>query len=306
MERHTSLQSQTGIAKVYAIIIVVLLLTGVVAGLIIFANRTNEAPAIEDITSALQTDARTNGLVPSNIVLTKQVGLFARGTVVDERDGQTKTFYALKIGEVWRIVDVVTGPVSCERFTRIGFPADFIADCQLSFADAVTVAEIDATIDATFLAAAPLKVIGIVEDVSDEEGTITVSSGGEITTLPIQAGTDTTTVSPGDTVVVTVEPIEAPNTIAAPNTSAPNAGVTNVTTIGSEDDELIDPTTPQNDLPQEAPDDDTDDGDEEPLSGGAEKVQKIAAPNTAPPNSYFTTANDDDTSFEEIQIEGSF
>lgn len=313
------MQSNRGVSSllVFSVIIIVVILVG--TGSFFFINNSKkEVPVQESIENALATDSRAHGVKPSEVVINKREGQFARGVLVDLNDGKIKTFYVIQIGDLWRVADVTEGAVSCERFTRIGFPADFIPDCQLSFPDAVTVAEIDATIDKALLEGAPLQFIGLVTEITinDEEGTITlvISSGGEETT--IQSNIENVqNIDAGDIVVITAEVVVEPNQDNDNNSSQQNGGgvtisITNVTEVGDGDDEVTDPGN-TNSLPQENEDttntqNNGGNNQENEVGGTGGVILKINAPVTAPPAAQFFNAFDIDTSFEDISIEGSF
>ncbi|MDA8611494.1 hypothetical protein N9L18_01350 [Candidatus Pacebacteria bacterium] len=295
-------------------IVVAVLVAGGISFFLLYEPE-EKTPVEESIQDALSTDDRAKGVNPSRIVIVKHEGQFARGTVFDLNDQKKKTFYAIQIGDHWRIADVVEDSVSCERFTRIGFPADLIPDCQLSFPDAVTVAEIDATIDQEFLEEAPLQIIGLVQNITinEQEGTasIEIASGGVSTTVESSSG-NVSGIETGDTVVITAEVIVEPNQ----NNNDPEQGVggttisvSNVTQIGEEDDDIVlaENTNP---LPQETGGDeeDNDDGTSQnnPVNSGGGTILKINAPVTAPPVEQFFNAFDIDNSFEDIKIDGSF
>jgi len=304
------MQPNKGMAKVLVVIVIVLVCTSIGAAFFLFTDTPDPIPTDEVITRALVTDERSSKVIPSAVRITKATERFARGTLVDETDGLTKNFFALRIGDVWRIVDVTNITISCERFARLGFPDDFIADCVLSFSDAVTVAEIDATLDAMLLSGSQLRVIGFVTEVSEgvDGSLVTVSSGGETETFTI-ANANT---SVGDVIVVTIEAISNPNqgNVSETNTATPSGiVVTQTATVGSEDFDLVGSTN-SSQLPQETG---TNTGTTDSSSNtinvsGSSKttIYKINAPNAAPPKNYFLNAGDIDTSFEDIKIEGSF
>lgn len=296
------------------IIIAVFILAGSIAtGVFIFDESEEKIPTEQLIKESLFTDERARGVNPENVITKKHVGQFARGTLTDLNDGLTKDFYAIQIGDLWRIVDVVSLDeiVSCERFTRIGFPADFIADCQLSFPDAVTVAEIDATLDKVLLSEAPLQVIGLVQEINiSEDGEsvdIKISSGGEDATVHSNLS-DVGNLEIGDTVVITARVIEEPNQTDNDGGNI-NSGrsivVISVTEIGGEDDEIISSKNSISPLKEtnNATSTQKGSGDDKEDNG---KILRINAPNTAPPKDFFLNVFDVDTSFEDISIEGSF
>jgi hypothetical protein len=232
--------------------------------------------------------------------------------LIDDRDGIEKTFYAIKIGDEWRIVDVTTSKVSCERFARLGFPGALISDCELSFSDAVTVAEIDATFAGFSLEGAELRVIGFVTDTkTDASGTVvTIESGGATTVVTIT----NTPVTVGDLLVVTLADLadakQKSNASTGTTGTTGATGTTGVytvvktTTIGSQDADLGVPKEKPDNLPQEK----KDKPPVVPVVTGERgtTVYKINAPKTAPPQSYFFSEDDVDASFENIQIDGSF
>ncbi|MEY2640813.1 MAG: hypothetical protein RL150_206 [Candidatus Parcubacteria bacterium] len=295
------------IAKGLFAAVAALLIVAAVMGIRMLGGTTPDASA--SIERALNTDERAGGVVARDIVFTKQTERYARGTLIDDRDGVTKTFYAMLVGDVWRIVDITTAPVSCERFARLGFPDDFIVDCVLSFKDAVTVAEIDATIGADLLAGVTLQVIGFVDEVTQtpEGTTIVLSSGGASQTVTVADGN----VGIGSLVVVTVEDLAAINqTVATTQTgsTASSIPVSSVVVVGTQDTGLVTEETTATPLPQETGTGTTQSPSSSgPVTGaGSQTIYKINAPTVAPPPSYFFSEFDIDTSFENIRIDGSF
>lgn len=290
------------------LLVAVLVLTALVVGFLMLTR--DELPAVtpELLTRVLETDSRAGGVVARDVTFTKQTERFVRGTLTDARDGSVQTFYAMYVGDTWRIVEVTNAPVSCERFARLGFPDDFLTGCQLSFADAVTVAEIDATLDAALLQGAPLQVIGFVTDVSDdgEASLITVTSGGSTETFAVQG----VTVALGDVVVVSVTELQEPHTTSSNTGATGTYTVSRVETVGSEDTELVTGTTPVGQLPQETNTQGTQQGQGQssgPVSGGTSgTIYKVQAPRVAPPPQYFFNVYDIDTSFTNVRIDGSF
>jgi hypothetical protein len=283
----------------------------VVLSLFFMFSGKETIPTIDAMVRTLATDTRADGVLASNVVITKETEQFVRGTLVDERDGTTKTFFAMKVGDLWRIVDVTASAVSCERFARLGFPEDFIVDCVLSFSDAVTVAEIDATFDAGLLVGTRLQVIGFVTDVTTEgdNSLVTVTSGGATDTFTVATGT----VNTGDVVVITVEELAGINQgsvgSSPQTTSTQTRVVTQVVTVGDDDDELVTSNTVSTQLPQETVVSTNSGGpaNTTPVTGvNGTTIYKINAPNTAPPRQQFFNVYDIDRSFEDIKIEGSF
>lgn len=280
---------------------------------VVMVNRDTAPPIEESVKRALATDVRADGVVAHSVVVTKATDSFVRGTLVDERDGIEKTFFAMRIGDVWRIVEVTTQAVSCERYARLGFPDDFIVDCRLSFADAVTVAEIDATISAELLAGATLQVIGFVDAVNaidSETQAVVLTSGGVSQTVAVTGGAP----GVGSLVVVTIdalalETMQSTGTQGGTTATTPvqTIPVTSVVTVGANDTELISTGVTTSLLPQEHEQNTTHTGSPAPVTGaGGTTVYKINAPNTAPPPSFFFSAFDVDQSFETVQIDGSF
>jgi hypothetical protein len=285
------------------VIVVALLLCGAIASAFFLMSKKKDVPLQDTIEQVLTRDDRAKGVIPTNVNITKESDRFARGTLVDDRDGVTKTFFSMKIGDVWRIVDVTTAPVSCERFARLGFPGAFISDCELSFSDAVTVAEIDATFAGFSLEGAQLSVIGFVTDVSS--GTtgslVTIESGGSATVVTIPD----TVVTVGDLVVITVADLADTKQKAATDTAASGVyTVVKTVTIGSEDNGLVDTKEKQNELPQEKKE--TKPETPKVTGDSGATIYKINAPKTAPPQAYFLNEFDVNASFEDIQIDGSF
>lgn len=296
-----------GVAKVIVLLVTVLLLTAIATAFLLLQSNTVTPVTPELLTRVLDTDSRAGGVVASNVIFTKQTERFVRGTLTDTRDGSVKTFYAMYVGDVWRIVEVTDTPVSCERFARLGFPDDFLTGCRLSFADAVTVAEIDATLDASLLAGAPLRVIGFVTDVqtTDDTSVVTITSGDASETFTVSGSA----LTPGDVVVVTVGELQEPGTVSGAGTSSGTYTAVRVETVGSEDAELLTGTTPTGTLPQENQNtaSETQPQSSGPVSGSnSTTIYKVQAPHVAPPPQYFFNVYDIDTSFMNVQIDGSF
>lgn len=296
-----------GLVKFVPLLVAVLVLTAIVAAFLFVGRGEVDPVTPESITRVLNTDSRANGVMAVDVVFTKQTDRFVRGTLTDSRDGSVQQFYAMYVGDVWRIVEVTNAPISCERFARLGFPDDFLTGCVLSFADAVTVAEIDATLDASLLQGAPLRVIGFVTSVDDTDGAsvLTIESGGVTETFTI---TDST-ITPGDLVVVTVSSVQEPSTVT--NSANANTGTytaSRVETVGDEDDELVGDTPSSTTLPQETESAETSQGSSNGTVSGSNgtTIYKVQAPRVAPPPQYFFNVYDIDTSFTNVRIDGSF
>jgi len=317
--------TQKGFAKILVVAVVVLVLTALGGAYVLFTSESVEEISLDVVLhDVLRTDERAHGIMPENAVITRSVRQFVRGTVTDARTGEVLTFYALQIGDVWRIVDVVTGPVSCERFARLSFPSDVISDCVLTFDDAVTVAEIDATIDQELLMGTPLRVIGFVDSINEETGEITLQSGGATMVVSVQVSA-TYGLLQGDLIVVDVTELQNVSsgydgsgtqstvseeahisTVGQTGTTQTLVGTaTTVLIVGAQDTELhtgISTTTP---LPQE---NNTTTATETTNMQEAQSgvIHKIYAPHTTAPPSYFFNAYDVDNSFVDVRIDGDF
>lgn len=288
------MQGNKGIAKILIIFSSVLFFSAI-AILIIILNKEEVNPdLLKDIDSSLKLDERAEGLIPENIIITNSTENFLRGTVVDQRDGMQKDFYAIKIGEVWRIVEVTNTSVSCERFARLGFPSSFISDCKLSFSDAVTISEIDATLDSFFLESTELKVIGVVEDIqyTAEGQIITVASYSGDSSIKISVSNDFQA-QEGDLIVTEITPPLQYNSIEQINfDTVYNSD--NAIVVNEEDRELVVNTEePQNNQTLK-------------INEVTNSVLKIDAPKSSAPPSYFFNAYDIDNSFIDVELDGSF
>jgi hypothetical protein len=296
------MQGNKGIAKTLIIIVVALLITSI-GSIFYFINSPEESTDIKisDVEKVFSIDERAGGIQAESILITRSAGNFVRGRLVDSGDGREKDFYLIRIGEVWRVVDITDKPVSCERFARLGFPNVFIQDCHLTFSDAVTLSEIDATLDDFFKSSANinLKIIATVERVERNENgqLVTVNSGGE--TIQIQLSNNDPSVQEGDLIVTTITP---PNT-QTPSVST-NKGSTiyqssNSVIVNEQDKDLfevaknpvntiVNPTNPN------------------PGNTDTTKVYKVNAPKTSAPPSYFYNEYDVDNSFLDIELDGNF
>jgi hypothetical protein len=67
---------------------------------------------------------------------------FARAEIKDPQTGESKDTFLVLIKDEWKIVDITSEPVSCEKMEKIGFPAKMISDCLLDFPQAQTVADL--------------------------------------------------------------------------------------------------------------------------------------------------------------------
>jgi hypothetical protein len=68
---------------------------------------------------------------------------FARAEIKDPQTGESKDTFLVLIKDEWKIVDITSEPVSCEKMEKIGFPAKMISDCLLDFPQAQTVADLE-------------------------------------------------------------------------------------------------------------------------------------------------------------------
>lgn len=288
------MQGNKGIAKILIIFSSVLFFSAI-AILIIILNKEEVNPdLLKDIDSSLKLDERAEGLIPENIIITNSTENFLRGTVVDQRDGMQKDFYAIKIGEVWRIVEVTNTSVSCERFARLGFPSSFISDCKLSFSDAVTISEIDATLDSFFLESTELKVIGVIEDIqyTAEGQIITVASYSGDSSIKISVSNDFQA-QEGDLIVTEITPPLQYNSIEQINSDTVYNS-DNAIVVNEEDRELVVNT------------EETQNNQTLKINEITNSVLKIDAPKSSAPPSYFFNAYDIDNSFIDVELDGSF
>lgn len=296
------MQENRGIAKVLIIGVVVLLITAIAMSVILI-TKDEELDAYQvqvDIEKSLAIDERANGIVAENVVVTNISGDFARGKLTDTSSSEEKDFYMIKIAGVWRVVEITNSPVSCERFARIGFPNVFIQDCRLSFSDAVTLSEIDATLADFFLSSqnVNLKIIGTVENVTETENgqIITVNSGGEF--IQIQLGPNEV-VEEGDLVVTSITPPNQNNTSSTENNSQTVYNSNNTVVVNNPDKDLfvdlnpiLNPNNPVIDNNSTLDEDN--------------KVYKIDAPKSSAPPSYFFNVKDLDNSRVNVELDGSF
>jgi len=252
-----------------------------------------ESISIDEVSKVFSLDERAGGIIAENITITFSNNNFTRGKLVDSSTGEEKDFYLIKIGDVWRVVEITSSPVSCERFARLGFPNVFIQDCQLTFSNAVTLSEIDSTLDDFFKNSAnfDLTIIATVEDVQNTEDgqIITVNSGGEI--IQIKLSTADPAVQTGDLIVTK---ITAPN---SRNESNPVYQTSNPIIVNENDKELLQNINNQNTTQQQ---------NYQMQDPQANKIFKIDAPKTYAPPSYFKNVYDVDNSFVDVELEGSF
>ncbi len=292
------MQGNKGIAKTLIIVVILLLITAI--GLAFYFLNSPEEQSeitISDIEKVFSLDERAGGISASNILITRSAGNFARGKLTDSNDGVEKDFYLIRIGEVWRVVDITNEPVSCERFARLGFPNVFIQDCQLTFSDAVTISEIDATLDDFFKSSENinLKIIATVESVEQNEDgqLVTIVSGDE--TIKIQLSNNDPAVEEGDLIVTTITP---PNTKSTNKTTVVYQS-SNPVVVNQQDKDLFEQITNTNNNAVNTNNPNTDNGD-------SNKVYKINAPRTSAPPNYFFNEYDIDNSFLDIELNGNF
>lgn len=289
------MQANRGIAKIVFILSAILILTAIGGAILIFSNEDVKTVDIETIKNSLIIDDRAGGILPENISISISNDSFLRGRVVDSRDGIERDFYSMKIGDVWRIVEITNSVVSCERFARLGFPDAFISDCRLSFSDAVSVDEIDATLDDLFLSSVELKIIGVVESIENTENgqIVTVSSGGSTTQISITDAKLNTQI--GDLIVTT---ITAPKEyVYTPQSNSTNVvfNTEEVTIVNEEDRDL-----------NTEDEEETHEQVNVKVNPNTNAVYKIDAPKTSAPPSYFFNVYDVDNSFVNIELDGSF
>jgi len=290
-------------AKILVISVVVLLLSAISISFLIM-NKDDEVDKdkeLADIERSLSIDERAAGIYAENISLSNLSGNFARGRLFDTGDGQEKDFYMIKIADVWRVVDITSSPVSCERFARLGFPNVFIQDCKLSFSDAVTLSQIDATLADFFLSAenVNLKIIGTVEFVEETENgqIVTLNSGGEI--VQIQFGIDDDKINQGDLIVTNITPPNQNSTTNTSNTTSNQVVYTptNTVVVNDPDKDLFEDQDNQTNVSEE---------DNNSTVEDKNKINKISAPKSSAPPSYFFNVNDVDNSFVDIELNGNF
>jgi hypothetical protein len=289
------MQHNRGIAKILIIISSVLVLTAIVSAVLYFGKEEEvKEVTVDEVQKILTLDERAGGIISENVVITVSSGSFARGKLIDTSTGQEKDFYIMKIGEVWRVVEITDKPVSCERFARLGFPNIFIQDCQLTFSDAVTLSEIDATLDDFFKSASNvnLRIIATVESVEQTEDgqIITIDSGGEI--IKIQLSENDPSIQEGDLLVTTITP---PNSKSTNNVYT----TTNSVVVNQEDKDLFEDVTTDNT--------NTVGNNTQVIENiNSNKIYKINAPKTSAPPSYFKNIYDVDNSFVDVELDGSF
>lgn len=290
------MQGNKGIAKILIIIVSVLFLTSItILFLVLNQEDEQEMLAVSDATRIISIDERSAGVSAENIIITNSSESFVRGKLFDSFAGVEKDFYLIKIGDTWRVVDITDQPVSCERFARLGFPNVFIQDCKLSFSDAVTLSEIDKTLEDFFLSSenTNLRIIGVVDSIVENENgqIVTLISGDQ--TIQIQINSEDETVQEGDLIVTSITP---PNINNPNNSTQITYNTTGTVAVNSDDRELFEniPTTPTTQTPTP--------NTEDP----SKKLDKINAPKSYAPPSYFKNVYDQDNSFIDVELEGSF
>ncbi len=253
----------------------------------------------EDVLKIISLDERSAGISVENIKFTRTTNGFIRGTLFDIDNGIEKDFYLIKIGENWRVVAITDRPVSCERFSRLGFPNLLIRDCELSFSDAVTLSEIDSTLEDFFKNSSnfSLKIIATVEGVElTEEGQIvTLDSGGEI--IKVILSGDGSKLEVGDLVVTKITPPNN-NSNQSSNPSHTVYTTSDPVIVNQDDKNLFSqagvvPSSEVLNIPNV-------------VENESNKIYKINAPKTYAPPSYFFNTYDVDNSFIDIQLDGSF
>lgn len=289
------MQGNRGIAKILLISVTIILLTSIVILFIIFTSEdsVDEQKEKDEIQKSLIIDERSEGVIPENIIIKQLSGNFARGKLTDANDGLEKDFYMIKIGEIWRVVEITSLPVSCERFARLGFPNVFIQDCKLTFSDHVTLSEIDSTLEDFFLSSnnTNLKIIGIVNLVEDTENgqVVTIDSGGE--TIQIQLSLNDSKISEGDLLVTSITP---PNQNNSNNQNVVYVASNTIVVNEQDKDLFVEPNPTQINNSELISNPETN------------KIYKINAPKSAAPPSYFFNENDIDNSYIDVELDGSF
>lgn len=285
--------------KIFFLIGAVITLLAVVSAFLFF-GKGNDKEDIEkqqeQIKKSLSIDERAYGVIPENVSFTIVAGNFARGKLTDGSDGLEKDFFMIKIGDLWRVVEISNKPVSCERFARLGFPNVFIQDCKLSFSDAVTLSEIDSTLAEFFLSAnnTNLKIIGIVDSIENTEDgqLITVSSGGE--TVQIKLSINEPKLAEGDLIVTSITPPNKNSSIDDEKEDNVYIAVNPVVVNEQDRDLFIDNPVVENNNSTST------------INNPGNKLHKIDAPKSSAPPSYFFNVNDVDNSFVDIELDGSF
>lgn len=289
------MQGNRGIAKTLLISVVVILLTSIVILFLVLTSEdsVNEQSEKDEIQKSLIIDERSDGVVPENIIISRLAGNFARGKLTDANDGLEKDFYMIKIGEIWRVVEITSSPISCERFARLGFPNVFIQDCKLTFSDYVTLSEIDSTLEDFFLSSnnTNLKIIGIVDSIENTENgqVVTISSGGE--SVQILLSLNDPIISEGDLLVTSITP---PNQNNSTNQNVVYVSSNTIVVNEQDKDLFVDP----NPTPVDNPD--------VIVNPETNKIYKINAPKSAAPPSYFFNESDIDNSFVDVELDGNF
>lgn len=295
------MQENKGIVKVLIISVVALLLTAIFISVFMITNEDDQDLDQEQINieKSLAIDERAGGVIAEKVVVTNISQDFARGKLTDFSNGVEKDFYMIKIAGVWRVVEITSSPVSCERFARLGFPNVFIQDCRLSFSDAVTLAQIDETLVDLFLSSqnTNLRIIGTVEIVIETENgqIITVNSGGE--SVQIQLGINER-VEQGDLVVTSITAPNQNNT-SSTGTNSQTVYISNNTVVvnGPDKDLFLDVTQNANVNTTV---------DNKSTLDEKNKVFKIDAPKSSAPPSYFFNVTDLDNSYIDIELDGNF
>lgn len=286
------MQYNRGMAKILIIVTSVLFLSAIISAILYFGKEeVIDEITVDDAVKVISLDERAGGINAENLIITDSVPGFARGKLTDVLTGEEKDFYLIKIGDNWRVVEVSNQPVSCERFARLGFPNILIKDCKLTFSDAVTLSEIDATLDDFFKNSSnfSLKIIATVESVEEtEDGQIvTIDSGGEI--IEIILSNNDPAVEVGDLIVTN---------ITAPNSRSENNNVvyqTNNSVVVNESDRdlFVEQTNNQSTITS-------------PINTTENKIFKINAPRTSAPPAYFKNIYDVDNSYVDVELDGSF
>lgn len=287
--------------KIVFVLVLIILLTAVSSFFLIVNSDTEEKKiSVDEIQKIISIDQRSSGINFENIVVTKSSSNFLRGTLKDLDDGLEKDFFLIKIGDIWRVVDVTNFSVSCERFARLGFPNTFIQDCKLSFSDAVKISEIDATLEEFFLSSqnTNLKIIGDVESVEYTENgqIVTIISGGE--EVHLQLSVNDPVVEKGDLIVTTITPPNNNSTEKADNTDK-TYSASNVVVVNDVDKDLF----IENNVVNQNPATNIDLNNPNELEN---KIFKINAPKSYAPPSYFKNVYDQNNSFIEVELDGSF
>lgn len=211
-------QVNKGSAVIVFILVILLILIGLGTGAyFLFKEGIIEDP-VESAIGNLVAKEFGSEFENVKVSITNREGIYMSGFVLDN-SGQSKNFYTVFTGGVWRLV-AVDNAVSCERLESLGFSSGTLSGCVNRYSNAKTVVSI---VEESEVGDDEVEIIGIVSFVDPSGGSFSISSGGK--SVVVSGGNG---VEVGDTAVV-VGTINDSSTVTA----------SSVIDVGEEDDDLV-------------------------------------------------------------------